>query len=183
MEEKKCIECGQIIPDNMDECPNCGCPIEEIEDTNKFKEENDLNNIGKKEIKKNISESSNDNKCDKTSKIRMIFTSIALIIGLIAIIMGHKVMSHDVETELHNAGMYDVGFNAFGGDFYTEIYKASDTIVDELNSINNGMSVISNSMKSTIKAIYYGSGMVIIAIGLGIVALSLIEFGKQKKNE
>ena len=96
--------------------------------------------------------------------------------------MGYRVVSHDVEAELHKAGMYDVGFSVFGGDFYTEIYKASDTIVDELNSINNGMSVISNSMKSTIKAIYYGSGMVIIAIGLGITAFSLIEFGKQKKN-
>lgn len=183
MEERKCEECGQIIPDNINECPNCGCPIGDVENENKFKEENELSNIEQEEIKKNISESSNDNKCDKTNKIRMIFTSIALIIGMITIIMGYKVMSHDVETELHNAGMYDVGFNAFGGDFYTEIYKASDTIVDELNSINHGISIVSNSMKSTIKAIYYGSGIVIIAIGFGIVALSLIEFGKQKKNE
>ena len=183
MEERKCIECGQIIPDNMNECPNCGCPIGDVENENKFIEENELSNIEQKEIKKNISENLNDNKCDKTNKIRIIFTSIALIIGLITIIMGYKVMSHDVEAELHNAGMYDVGFNAFGGDFYTEIYKASDTIVDELNSINHGISIVSNSMKSTIKAIYYGSGMVIIAIGLGITAFPLIEFGKQKKNE
>lgn len=30
MEEKKCIECGQIIPENMNECPNCGCPIGDV---------------------------------------------------------------------------------------------------------------------------------------------------------
>lgn len=181
MEERKCIECGQIIPDNMSECPNCGCPIGEVEEANKFEEENEVNNV-EEEIEKTIFESPNDNKCHKENKIRTIFTSIALVIGLITIIMGYRVVSHDVEAELHKSGMYDVGFSVFGGDFYTEIYKASDTIVDELNSINNGMSVISNSMKSTIKAIYYGSGMVIIAIGLGITAFSLIELGKQKKN-
>lgn len=178
MEERKCIECGEIIPDNMSECPNCGCPVELSGDANKL----EVNNIEQDDIEKNIFENPKDNKCGKKTKMRMIFTSIALVIGIITVLMGFKIVSHDVDAKIHKTNMYDVGYSAFGGDFYTEIYKASDTIVDELNSINNGMFTITNSMKSTIKVIYYCSGMIIIAIGLGITAFSLIEMGKQLKN-
>lgn len=28
MEQKKCTECGQILPEGVMYCPNCGCPVE-----------------------------------------------------------------------------------------------------------------------------------------------------------
>ena len=31
MEKLKCAECGQIFNDNLNECPNCGCPASECE--------------------------------------------------------------------------------------------------------------------------------------------------------
>lgn len=31
MTQRKCTECGQIFDENLNECPNCGCPANECE--------------------------------------------------------------------------------------------------------------------------------------------------------
>ena len=42
MGKLKCIECGQIFNDNLNECPNCGCPASECE---KIEENYSNNNV------------------------------------------------------------------------------------------------------------------------------------------
>ena len=32
MAERRCEECGSIIPNGATACPNCGCPIEDTQD-------------------------------------------------------------------------------------------------------------------------------------------------------
>ena len=88
------------------------------------------------------------------------------------LIIGVNVKDHKVDVYAFDATYYDVDSAKFGADFYTEIYDASDTIVDELNDINKGLDVVSNSQKTMIEAIYYAAGMIIIVIGLYTIAKS-----------
>lgn len=92
--------------------------------------------------------------------------------GIVIIVMGVKVMGETSSIGTYAAKNYDIEYLEFGADFYTEIYGATDTIVDELDDINSGVSQLSKSMSEMANVIYYPVGMVIIAIGLGVVALS-----------
>lgn len=42
MAQFKCTECGQIFDGNLDECPNCGCPVDECKPSRNFSDEVDL---------------------------------------------------------------------------------------------------------------------------------------------
>ena len=52
-------------------------------------------------------------------------------------------------------------------------------MVDELNAINSGVELISESMSTIANIIYYPAGMIIIAIGLGVVAMSVNHIKKE----
>lgn len=153
MEELKCKECGEILSYNSVVCPKCGCPVSNPKDENK--NENTPNSHSTK---------------FENINIRQI---LSLIIGVIVIAIGISVMLHQSEAKIYSANLYDVESAIFGGDFYTEIYAASDTIVDELNDINNGIEIISAELASVINTIYYASGMIIITVGLAIIANSI----------
>lgn len=88
-------------------------------------------------------------------------------------------MNKEVSIETYNAKHYDADYAAFGGYFYTEIYGASDIIVDELNDINGGVEVLSESMAAMANVIYYPVGMMIVALGLGVVAVSCNHIKKE----
>lgn len=155
MSTKTCVECGAVLNDSIKECPNCGCPVEEnveiVEASNKRKSKSSINK----------------------------FSIITLIIGIIVLIMGISVVGKKTEFQLYEAKQYDADKAAFGADFYTEIYQASDTIVDELSDINEAMEVISGSFAEIAQVIYYSAGMIIIALGLCIISVSLLKIQKE----
>lgn len=161
MEELKCKECGTVLTQDAKECPACGCPIAEV-----IKAEP---TVPKKEKKEKI-----------VSKIN-ITAIISLLLGVAIIIMGATVINREVSIDTYRAGHYKAEHAEFGADFYTYIYDASDTMVDELNDINSGVELISESMSTMANAIYYPAGMIIIAIGLGVVAMSVNNIKKENK--
>ncbi|MDY3225962.1 MAG: hypothetical protein SOW84_08880 [Candidatus Faecousia sp.] len=126
-------------------------------------------------------------------KIRKITAILTALIGVIVIVMGVALMKSDAYHGVDNSSFryvaeeYNAKSATFGADFYTYIYNASDTIVDELNAINKAMETVvkaGNSINdavsanvdatdSLIAAVFKVGGMVIIAIGLAILAYSI----------
>lgn len=149
MSEIKCSECGNVITGGAVECPNCGCPI--------VTEKESVSVINKKQ---------------KSSAKINVLAFVSMILGIVIIFMGYTVMNKDISIDTYTAKDYNVDYAAFGGDFYTEIYGASDTIVDELSDINNGIESISKSVAEFSGIIYYPIGMLIITIGIATVAMS-----------
>lgn len=166
MNDMKCIECGATLPEGAKECPNCGCPVNysEMQKTSESLEvERDNITMNKEREKKNV------------------LPIVSLVLGIVIVILGCMVLSHKINAESYSANSYNADSAIFGADFYTEIYAASDTIVDELNDINSGVAIVSESITEMIGAIYYVGGMITIAIGLTVIALSIIQFRKSKK--
>lgn len=157
MSELRCKECGAPLEQGMRECPTCGCPIEEEKkQTAVFQ--------GKMAVKLNV------------------MAVVSLLIGIAIVIMGMNVMHKEVHISTYSAKHYDVDYAAFGADFYTDIYEASDIIVDELSDINGGMEKLSESMAEMANVIYEPIGMMIAAIGLGVIAVSCKDLLKQKQD-
>lgn len=151
----KCNECGTELVPGATECPSCGCPVTTVQP--------EQPTISDAEGRKfNVS------------------AIISLILGVVIIIMGITVMNKDAELSTYHARQYDADSAMFGGDFYTEIYGATDIIVDELSDINGGVESLSDSMAEMVNLIYYPAGMIIIAIGIGVVALSCPRIKKEK---
>lgn len=157
MSELKCKECGAVLEQGAKECPSCGCPIEET--TVEYAEQTKAQ--APKKFKVNV------------------MSVISLLLGVVIIVMGITVMNKEVSIDTYSAKHYDADYAAFGGDFYTEIYGASDIIVDELDDINGGIEVLSESMAAAANIIYYPIGMMIIALGLGVVAVSCNHLKKE----
>lgn len=154
MNELKCKECGAIIESGMNECPSCGCPVEKAKDPKNTNE--------RKVVRFNV------------------MPTISLFLGIVVIVMGMVVMKKQVNIDTYTAKHYDAEYAAFGADFYTEIYGASDIIVDELNDINGGVALLSESMVSVANIIYYPIGMLIIAVGIGVISVSLVHIKKEQ---
>ncbi len=155
MSELKYEECGTELEEEAKECPSGESPIEEA-----------------------ATESAAPIKARVTKKFN-VTAIISLLLGVVIIIMGITVMNKKVSVDTHAMGYYDADYAAFGADFYTEIYRASDIIVDELNKINDGVVVLSQSMKTMANVIYYPVGMMIVALGLGVVAVSCNHIKKE----
>ena len=147
MNELKCKECGTVLEQGVKECPSCGCPVE----------------IAKSEYV--------NQKKPKTIKIN-IMSIISMLIGVAIIIMGVSVMNKKANINTYTAINYDVDSVTFGGDFYTEIYGASDVIVDELSDINSGIDILSDSACEVSNVIYSSFGMLIVVIGFSVIAIS-----------
>ena len=180
METIFCIDCGEKLDSTLKVCPNCGCPVEHK--NNKIVVENnedieDNNEDKNKDVLASLNEENLNNKSSILSRIRIRtilqkINFITLIMGIAIVMIGVNVKDHKVDVEVFSATPYDVDSAKFGADFYTEIYDASDTIVDELSDINSGLDVVSNSQETMIEAIYYAAGMIIIVIGLYTIAKS-----------
>ena len=120
-----------------------------------------------------------------------------VVIGLVVIVLGAsfqpEATSYDLteKTFKYAAENYNLQYCAFGGDFYTEIYAASDMIVDVLDDINRStetvvavQNAIHNASASSVHALEelnrnIGKTVrfVLIAIGLSIVAAALPQLG------
>ena len=122
------------------------------------------------------------------------FKKIAAIItaalGLIAIILGLTLLGdRDGQSSFYNSYNYSPNFystdNAsFGADFYTYMYDASDTIVDELNGINQAMGSVVDAQTDIVRntartvqatndlmdVVSRTGGVITIAIGLALLA-------------
>lgn len=153
----KCEECGEILQESMKECPKCGCPVSITEQE--------------------------DNPTEKITEIvkvrKSIMPFVGILFGIIIVCLGIYVTKTGVDIESHTANNYKVDSAIFGADFYTEIYEASDTIVDELNDINNGIAILSESVDEIINAIYFSAGMIIFAIGLAVIGISCVHIRKR----
>ena len=74
---------------------------------------------------------------------------------------------------------YSVESAKFGADFYTEIYKASDVAVDAISAVNSGISSLSTSIADFSEVVTYSAGMIIVAIGIGVIAVSILHIKKE----
>ena len=166
MSGNKCIECGAELQERMEACPNCGCPVEA-------------------KIAKSIPESKVERSTDKdvTNTVKNfkfnLFAIVSMLIGVVILFIGISLSKEERDLTLYEAKQYNVESVAFGADFYTEIYGASDTIVDELNSINLGIESLSASLSSFAGIITHTVGMVIIAIGLATISISVTQLKRR----
>ena len=161
MEELKCKECGAVLAQNAKECPVCGCPVDVTEATPiEVKGEPIAQNTSVKTAKAKAVDLV---KGKKAAKINFMAV-ISLILGAVIIVMGAKVAKMKVDVDVDT--------------FTPKHYEATDIIVDELDETNSGIASLSQAiatMSDTMaNAIYYPIGMLIIALGLGVIAVSCI---------
>lgn len=189
MDEMKCSECGAVLPQDVRFCPVCGCPTEEA--TNSPSEENasaavepailNETNAANDESAVNTAPIVPLEKAEKTYKVN--FAALAsLVLGIVIIIMGSSVMNKNADLAVYKANPYDADYAAFGGDFYTEIYAVTDMIVDELNDMNNGIATVSRAVVAEVNTVYYTTGMLMIAIGLGVIAIAGVHVVKRERS-
>ena len=189
MDEMKCSECGAVLPQDVRFCPVCGCPTEEV--TNSPSEENasaavepailNETNAANDESAVNTAPIVPLEKAEKTYKVN--FAALAsLVLGIVIIIMGSSVMNKNADLAVYKANPYDADYAAFGGDFYTEIYAVTDMIVDELNDMNNGIATVSRAVVAEVNTVYYTTGMLMIAIGLGVIAIAGVHVVKRERS-
>lgn len=119
---------------------------------------------------------------------RRIALLLVAAIGIGIIVMGTGICeSADgklrVDSYTFSPGKYNADYASFGGDFYTYIYGASDTIVDELDDVNTGLAAVVNGQTATngalkdlaklLSSLIDGCGVVVIAIGMAVLAYDI----------
>lgn len=162
MEEKKCLECGEVLAPESTLCRKCGCPVpRETPVAVKKAAESPIAAPAPAKAKFNI------------------MSLVALLLGVVILILGIILINKKSDTPIYSAPSRDVSSAEFGADFYTYMYGASDTMVDELYDISRGISTLSDSTNYTIDAIYFSAGMIICALGLGTIAVACIKLKKE----
>lgn len=181
MNELKCKDCGATLAEGTTVCPSCGSP------TNSYVKPQPIQTMSaprKKEFN--------------------VGAIISLLIGVVIVIFGVIIMNQDADISTHSARYdthlalpYDIINYSFGADFYTEMYEASNTIVDELDDINKGLGIVSKGIasvdsgvsnisyatKELADIINYAAGVITIAVGMGVVAVSCIHMSKKKYSD
>ena len=129
--------------------------------------------------------------------LRKITAILTIVIGIAVIILGSSLgkisANYDVNTPKYSGGSnyYDAEYASFGGDFYTYIYGAADTIVDELYEMNLNLSLITDAQTDIIEAVAVNveatndliktmgkvGSTIVTAIGLAIIASGLMNLG------
>lgn len=161
----KCVECGTELDEFVKVCPNCGCPVQTVPVVEKV---NDAP-VSVPATKPT----------PKSFKINMMAV-ISLILGIVILVMGFKVADKKFEINEYNASKYSVDSAKFGADFYTEIYKASDVAVDAISAVNGGIASLSTSVADFVEVVTYSAGMIIVAIGMGVIAVSVLHIKKEE---
>ena len=168
MEDFFCKECGAAIPHGVAACPNCGFPIKIDEQA-----ASDIPTDTPPHAKANQPAQSHLIMKRKSGWTLNFPAVISLILGLVIIFIGANLSKTAPNTSAFHFGNYNVEYAAFGGDFYTEIHGAVRTVSQELSSIGNGLSELSDSVNCTVECINHACGLVVVAIGLATVAISL----------
>lgn len=136
---------------------------------------------------------------------RKISAVVTAVIGIAVVILGAGLMnetaSHAVDENSfrytasdHVINEYNLKSASFGADFYTYMYRSTDTIVDELDEINKGVASVNKAMETVVKAqnsineavtanvlasddlietVNKAGGMIVVAMGLGIFVYGL----------
>lgn len=169
MNEQKCPECGATLPENIQTCPQCGCPLPTKEAEPKYTAASSAPNHP----------ATSATVTKKSKKKISIMALLGTIIGILVVLMGFNLVGKVAQSNVHNATEYDVPYSAFGADFYTEIYGATDIMADELNDIDKGIEKISYSATELIDTMYVCSGTIIMAIGLATIASSIQKIKKE----
>ena len=127
------------------------------------------------------------------TNLKKITAIVMAVIGLVVVILGATMMKDVSNYSVNNdnfkysTSYYNAEDVSFGGDFYTYMYAASNTIVDELDDINFALAtvvdaqdaIVTNTaanVKATgdlIEAIGKTGGMITIAIGLAIFSAAV----------
>lgn len=168
MNDLKCKECGAPLTEGMTECPSCGCPVQPesfAPQELSAPQEQPKASAAAKKMKFNIT------------------SIIALLLGIIIIGIGVSVTSKSLTLADYSAKTYQVDSARFGADFYTDIYEASDVMVDELSAINGGIEAVSVSVNTAAREIHSAIGILIISLGLGVVAVSCIHIKDSHPND
>ena len=161
----KCVKCGTEFDETAKVCPNCNCPVQES--TTEEKTGDTPSNVPEE----------NKKPASKGAKIN-ILAVITLVVGIAILIMGVQVKNKQFNIETYKASSYEVDSYSFGGDFFTEIYKGVETVVDVINDINGGIASLSESVVEFSEMVTYSAGMIIIAIGLGVIVISVLHIKK-----
>ena len=155
MNQTICPECGATLGENETVCPSCGCPVK-------------ATNIGHTVVPKKL----------QTEKLNGM-SILSALLGLCIIVMGIIAFNLKPNFDTYSAAYYSIASFTFGADFYTEIYGAADTMVDELNDISNSLEILSKSMETMANLICRISGMLMIALGIGVTANALQSIKKE----
>lgn len=188
----KCVKCGTEFDEATKVCPNCNCPVQESTTEEKTddtpidvpEEKTDdapINNVPEEKTNDTpINNVPDENKkpASKKSKIN-ILAVITLAVGIVIFIMGVQVKNKHLDIEAYKASQYEVESYSFGADFFTEIYKVVETVADVINDVNGGIASVSESVIEFSDMVTYSAGMIIIAIGLGVIVISVLHIKKE----
>ncbi|MBR0425905.1 MAG: hypothetical protein IJK01_07290 [Clostridia bacterium] len=129
--------------------------------------------------------------------LKKITSILCVLLGIAVIVLGltfdTNVSKHDVDEKSFriSSNTYDLDYASFGADFYTYIYRGSDTIVDVLDEMNKSTETIVKAengiyeaaaanieaVDSLAEIVAKAGKTIILAIGIMIAALGLHSFG------
>jgi len=132
--EKKCVECGAIITDDMDVCPNCGCPIGKVKEDEPQKVE--VTNVKLSVDKK---------------KAKIISGIVIAIVAVVIAIVGIKYISENNAKKVYAENYEELVYLMLDGAseaesagglihdvWYNTIYEEDDSKTDKYTKDSNG---------------------------------------------
>lgn len=219
MEKVRCADCGELIAAGLSACPECGghtfkhLPLSEqmVSEPAEIPVAEKSTDIIPAQVSKETPAKS------KPNFIRYIPLVIGVVIVVLGVVMtavgftgtqiekqnATKLVSADETGSdyIHSSGNFYVQGYKFGGDYYTESYAAAKQTVEALDSIDDGLSLVSggvaenakklyaisenvsvvaDSFALVYKAIFIAVGSLIISIGLATIAFG---FAKAFKTD
>lgn len=170
MEELKCPRCGAVLAAGADVCAQCGYSLPSGE----------APAMQGEAVSRPAYEAAAAGAAPASAKRKPnLLPLVSLAIGVVILVLGIFTATRKADVAVYQAKPYSISGFTFGADFYTEIYGASETIVDELSDINGGLSALSASASATINALYFSAGMIVTAVGLGTIAAACIALKKE----
>ena len=103
---------------------------------------------------------------------------IGILIGIVIIIIGIITMNSTPEAVKYSSGYQYVKSAEFGADFYTYMYDASYSMVQQLNSMDRGLVRIVDAEAKTQESVYSVGGLMMICVGLAVLAIGFTAIGE-----
>ncbi len=113
---------------------------------------------------------------DHGSKIGLYVGCLMAVAGIVMLFLAPAVPDFPYSYEYRSTCR-------FGGDFYTEIYGVTKTILDQLNGFSSSVSTGLDHLYTALRAIYYAVSVLIIGMGLSVAALSCRKPPKKPEEE
>ena len=103
---------------------------------------------------------------------------IGILIGVVILLIGIITMSSAPEAVDYSNSYQYVRSAEFGADFYTYMYDASYSMVQQLNSMDRGLARIVDAEAKTQESVYSVGGLMMICIGLAVLAMGITAMGE-----